>query len=190
MWHFIELVHHMKEPFPIAGLLSCSSFFPISCKISTFTGCSLLLLFSHSVMCDFLQPHGLWHARLPCPSPSPRVCWTPLSWWCRPAISYSIITFSSSLQSSPASGSFPVSQLSASGGPTIGASALLRNIQGWFPLGFMWPDPLAGQGALKSLLQCHSSKASILWCSAFFMVQLSHLYMTVGKTIALTIQIL
>ena len=91
-------------------------------------------------------------------------------------------------------GSFPMSQLLASGGQTIGASApasvVPMNIQGWiFHISFRidWLDLLAVQGTLKSLLQHHSSKASILWCSAYFMVQLSHTYMTTGKTIALTI---
>ena len=83
-----------------------------------------------------------------------------------------------------------MSQFFPSGGQTIGVSAsasvLPMNIQGWFPLGFGWFDLLAVQGTLKSLLQHHSSKASILHCSAFFIVQLSHPYMTTGKTIALT----
>ena len=97
--------------------------------------------FSCSVMSDSLQPNGLQHARLPCPSPTPRVhpnpC--PLSWWCHPTISSSVIPFSSSPQSFPASGSFQMSQLFASGGQSIGASAsasaLPVNIWGWFPLG-------------------------------------------------------
>ena len=92
----------------------------------------------------------------------------------------------------PVSGSFPVSQFFASGGQSFGASAsasvLPMNIQDWFPLG--WTDWifLQVQGTLKSLLQQHSSKASILWCSAFFIVQLSHPYMTTGKIIPLTRQ--
>ena len=96
--------------------------------------------FSHSVVTDSLWPHGLQHARLPCPSPTPRVhpniC--PLSWWCHPTISSSVIPFSTCLQSFPASGSFPMSQLFASGGQSVGASAsasvLPMNIQDWFPL--------------------------------------------------------
>ena len=110
-----------------------------------------------------------------------------LSQWCYPTISSSVIPFSSCLQSFPASGSFPVSQFFILGGQSIGVSAsasvLSMNIQDWFPLGL---DLLAVQGILKSLLQNHSSKASILQCSAFFIVQVSHLYMTTGKTIALT----
>ena len=138
-------------------------------------------------MSDSLQPHGLQHTRPPCPSPTPRVysnsC--PLSRWCHPTISSPVVPFSSLLQSFPASGSYEMSQLFASCGQSIGvtasASVLPMNIQGWFPLG-NWLDLLADQGTLKSLLQHHSSKASILWCSAFFIVQLSHSYMTTGKT--------
>ena len=89
----------------------------------------------------------------------------------------------------PASRSFPMSQLSASGGQSIGASAsvLPMNIQGCSS-GMDWLDLLAVQGTLKSLLQHHNSKASVLRCSVFFMVELSHLYMTTGKAIALTVQ--
>ena len=92
-------------------------------------------------MFDSLWPHGLQHARLPCPSLSPRACSSscPLNQWCIPTISSSVIPSSSCLQSFPASGSFPMSHLSASGGPSIGASAsatvLPMNIQGRFPLG-------------------------------------------------------
>ena len=108
-----------------------------------------------------------------------------------PTISSSVALFSFYLQSFPASGSFQVSQLFASGGQSIGASAsasvLPMNTQGWFPLGLTGWISLQFQGTLKSLLQHQSSKASIPWLSAFFMVQLPHLYMTTGKTIALTI---
>ena len=105
----------------------------------TFYYYPLLLLFSRSVMADSLQPHGLQHARVPCPSPSPGVysnsC--PLSQWCHPTISSSVIPFSSCPQSFPASRSFPISQHFASGGQSIGASAsasvLPVNIQGWSP---------------------------------------------------------
>ena len=96
--------------------------------------------FSCSVVSDSWQHHGLQHARLPCPSPTPRAysdsC--PLSWWCHPTISSSVISFSSCLQSFPASGSFSMSQFLASGGQSIGvsASALVLPIQGWFPLGW------------------------------------------------------
>ena len=97
-------------------------------------------MFSHPVMSDCSWPHGLQHARLPCPSPTPRVYSNsyPLSRWCHPTISSSVVPFSSCLQSFPASGSFPVSQLFASGGQSVGVSAsgpvLLKSIQGWFSL--------------------------------------------------------
>ena len=120
--------------------------------------------FSRSVMSDSLRPHGLSHARPPCPSPTPGVhsdsC--PLSQWCHPTISSSVVPFSSCPQSFPASGSFPVSQFFAWGGQSIGvsasASALLMSTQNWSPLG--WTGWISLQS--KSLLQHHSSKASIL----------------------------
>ena len=104
----------------------------------------LLLLFSHSVMSESLWPHGLQHTRLPRPSQSPRVfldsC--PLNQRCHPAISSSVIPFSSQLQSFSASGSCQVTQFFTSSGQNIGASAsasVLRvNIQGWFPLDQGW----------------------------------------------------
>jgi len=98
--------------------------------------------FSCSVVSDSLQPHGLQHARLPCSSLTPRACSNlcPLSQWCHPNISSSVIPFSSCLQSFPASGSFPMSQFFTSGGQSIGASAsasvLPVKIQDWFLLGF------------------------------------------------------
>ena len=100
-----------------------------------------LLFFSLLVMSDVLQPHGLQHTRLPCSSLSPKVCSDscPLSWWCHPIISSSVVPFSSYLQSFPASGSFPISPLFVSGGQSIAASAsalvLPMYIQGWFFLG-------------------------------------------------------
>ena len=147
------------------------------------------LLFRHSVVSSSLWPHGLQHSRLPCPSPSPGVCSnsSSLSWWCHPTISSSVAPFSSCPQSFPASVSFPVSWLFTSGGQSIGASAsasvLPMNIQDWFPLGWTGWISLQSKG-LSSLLQHHSWRASILWHSAFFTVQLSHPYMTTGKTIA------
>ena len=113
----------------------------------------------------------------------------PSSWWCHPTMSSSVVPFSSHLQSFPASGSFQMSQFFASDGQRIGASAsasvLPVNIQDWFPLGLTGWISLQSK-RLWSLLQHHSSKASILHHSAFFIVQLSHLYMTTGKTLALT----
>ena len=109
--------------------------------------------------------------------------------------SHPVIPFSSCLQSLPASRSFQMSQFFPSGSQSFGASAstsvLPMNIQGLFPSGLIffktdWLDILAVQETLKSLLQHHSSKASILQRSVFFIVQLSHPYMTTGKTIALT----
>ena len=101
-----------------------------------------LVFFSHSVMSDSLQPHGLQHARPPCPSPTPRACSNscPSSPWCHPTISSSVVHFSSCPQSFPALGAFPMSQPFASSGQSIGASAsasiLPVNIQGWFLLGW------------------------------------------------------
>ena len=120
--------------------------------------CKLLswLLLSCSVMSDFLQPHGLQHARLPCPV-SPRVCpdSCPLIRWCHPTISSSLVPFSSCLQSFPASGSFQMSQFFIPGGQSIGisasASVLLMNIQDWFPLG--WTGWISLQSSL--ILGCH-----------------------------------
>ena len=111
-----------------------------------------MLLFSHSVVSESLWPHGPQHTRLPCPPPYPGVCSNscPLSQWCHPTISSSFVPFSSCLQSLPASGSFPVSQLFASGNQSIGASAsasvLPMNIQGWFPLGLTGLISLQSKG--------------------------------------------
>ena len=97
---------------------------------------------SHSALSDSLRPHRLQHASLPCPSPTPRVCSNsrPTCWWCHPTISSSVVPFSSCLQSFPASGSFPMSQLFAWARQSIGASSLASvlsmNIQNLFPLGW------------------------------------------------------
>ena len=117
----------------------------------------------------------------------------PLSQWCHPAISSSVVPFSSYPQSLPASESFPMSQLFTWGGQSIGVSALAsispsKEHPGLLSFRMDWIDLLVVQGTLKSLLQHHSSKASVLWHSAFFTVQLSHLYMITGKTIASTRQ--
>ena len=108
--------------------------------------------FSCSVVSDSLWPRGLQHARLPCPSSTPRACSNSClsSQWCRPTISSSVIPFSSCRQSFPASGYFPVSQFFTSGGPSIGASAsasvLPVNIQDWFPLGLTGLISLQSKG--------------------------------------------
>ena len=145
--------------------------------------------FSHSVVPNSLRPHEPQHTRPPRPSPAPGVhpnpC--PLSRWCHPTISSSVVPFSSCPQSFPASGSFQMSQYFPSGGQSIGVSAsalvLPMSIQDWYALGMDWWDLLAVQGTLKRLLQHHSSKASILRCLAFFIVQLSHPYMTICQQI-------
>ena len=147
--------------------------------------------FIHSVVSDCLQSHGPQHTRPLCSSPAPRVhpnpC--PSSWWCPPAISSSVfpLLFLPSI--------FPSIRVFSN------ESALRIRWPKYWSLSFIspanehpglisfrmdWLDLLAVQGTLLSLLQHHSSKASILLCSAFFMIQLSHPYMTTGKTIALT----
>ena len=142
-------------------------------------------------MSDSLRPHELQHARPPCPSPTPGVHSDshPSSQWCHPAISSSVIPFSF-LQSFPASGFFPMSEFFSSGGQSVGSFSFSlspsKEYSGLISFRRDWLDLLAVQEPLKSLLQHHSSKASILWFSAFFIVQLSHPYMTIGKTIALT----
>ena len=147
--------------------------------------------FSCSVMSDSLQPHGLQHTRVPCQSPTSGACSNSYhsSRWCHPTISSSVVPFFSCLQSFPASGSFPISQFFAWRGQSTGFCFSIspsNDYSGLISFRIDWLDLLAVQGTLKSLLQHHSSKASILWHSAFFMVQLSHPYMTNGKTIALT----
>ena len=143
-------------------------------------------------MSDSLWTHGLQYARSPCPSPSPgaRSNSCPLSWWCHQTISSSVVPFSSCLQSFPASGSFQMSQLFASGGQSIGVSALnispSNEYSGLISFRLDWLDLLAVQGTLKSLLQHLNSKASIIQCSALLIVQLSHPYMNTGKNIPLT----
>ena len=142
--------------------------------------------------CPTLWPHESQHARPPCPSPTPGVhsnsC--PSSQWCHPAISSFVIPFSSCSQSLPASVFSNESTLRMRWPKAILEFQLQHQSfhEHPGPISFRmdWLDLLAVQGTLKSLLQHHSSKASILWCLAFFIVQLSHLYMTTVKTIALT----
>ena len=129
--------------------------------------------FSHSVMSDSLQPHGLQHSGLSCPSPTPGVYsnWCPLSWWCHPAISSSVVPFSSCPQSLPASGSIPMNQLFAWGGQSIGVSAsasvLPVNTQDWSPL--RWTDWVSLQS--KGLSRVFSN--TIVQKHQFFGAQLS-----------------
>ena len=139
--------------------------------------CSLffILLFSCSVVSDSLRPHGLQHARPPCPSLSPRVCSNscPLSRWCHPTISSSIIPFDSCLQSFPASGPFPMSQLFLSGdqsiGPSASASVLPNNIQGWFPLGLTGFISLQSQGLSRVFSSTTVQKHQFSSTQPFFM---------------------
>ena len=129
-----------------------------------------MLLFSHLVMSDSLWSHKLQHTRPACSSLSPRVCSNScsLSPWCHPAFSSSVPPFSSCPQSFPASGSFKVSQLFASGGQIIGASVLASvlpmNIQGWFPLGCTNLISLLSKGLSRVFLapQFQSIKSSVL----------------------------
>ena len=144
---------------------------------------------SCSVMSNSLQPHGLQMPGFPVHHQLLELAKTHVHWVGDATISSSVIPFSSCLQYDWTSGSFQMSQLFASGGQNIGVSAstwvLPMNTQDWFPLGWTGWISLQSKG-LRSLLQHHSSKASILRCSAFFIFQLSHPYMIPGKTIALT----
>ena len=149
--------------------------------------------FSRSVVSNSLRPHESQHARPPCPSPTPGVHSDsrPSSQGCHPAISSSVIHFSSCPQSLPAS-VFPNESTLHMRWPKYWSFSfsisLSKEHPGLISFRMEWLDLLAVQGTLKSLLQHHSSKASIPQCSAFFTVQLSHPYMTTGKTIALTRQ--
>ena len=164
--------------------LLCSSCF-------SFPSQSFPVQFSRSVMSDSLQPHEPQHARPPCPSPTPGVHWDscPSSHWCHPAISscrpflllppippsIRVLCNESTLRMRwPKYWRFSFTIIPS------------KEIPGLISFRMDWLNLLAVQGTLKSLLQHHSSKASILWCSAFFTVQLSYPYMTTGKTIALT----
>ena len=137
-------------------------------------------------MYNSLRPHGLQHTRLLCPLPPPRACSNscPLSQWCHPTISSSVVSFSSCLRFSLVSGSFLMKRypkyqsFSFSISPSNEYSGLISFRIDWLGL--------AIHETLESPLQHHSLKASVLQCSTFFMVQLLHPYMTTGKTIALT----
>ena len=131
----------------------------------------MLLLFSCSALSNSLRPHGLQHTRLPCPSPSPGACSNlfPLSWWCHPTISSSVIPFSYCLQSFSVSGSFPMSWLFTSGGQSIGASSsasvLPMNIQDWFPL------RLTGWISFQSKGLSRVFSSTTVWKHQFFNAQ-------------------
>ena len=193
-WHWQRVVRFrpylwglavsLSVPSPPAGTHNSSGFIYISHHV---TSDIRSVQFSRSVMSSSLRPHGLQHVRPCCLSPPPRVysnsC--PLSWWCHPTISSSVIPFSSCLQSFPSSGSFPMSQLFTSGGQSIGVSAAASvvpvNIQDWSPLGWTGWISLQFKGLSRVFFNTAVKKASILQHSAFFMVQLSHPYMTAGK---------
>ena len=152
----------------------------------------LSVQFSCSVRSNSLWPHGLQHARLPCPSATPRACShsCSLSQWCHPTISSSVVPFACCLQSFPSSGSFQMSQFFASGGQSIGVSAsasiLTMNIQEWFPLG--WTGWISSQSKGLSRVFSNTTVQNISSLTLeLFMVQLSHPYMTTGKTLTLTI---
>ena len=154
--------------------------------------CDVMLVFSHSVVSDSLRPHGLQHARLPCPLPSPGACTNscPLNQWCHPTVLSSVVPFPSFPQSFPASGSFLMNQLFASGGQSSGASVsasvLPMTIQELFSWGLTDLTSLLSKGHLRVFFSTAIWKHQILQCSAFFIVQLLHPYMTIEKIIALT----
>ena len=136
--------------------------------------------------------HGLQHARLPYSS-TPRTCSNlrPLSWWCHPTISSSVIPFSSDLLSFPASASFPMSQFFASGGQSIGVSAsasvLPMNIQDWFPLELTGLITLQSKGLSRVFSNTTVPKHQFFCIQPSLWSQRSHPYMTTGKTMALTL---
>ena len=138
---FIVAVPQMSGPYFLTTRTPQRSLSHKSVKLGCPISAVVFIQFSCSVMSDSLRPHGMQHTRLPCPSPTPAACSNscPLSQWCHPTISSSVIPFSSCLKSFPASGSFPMSQFFASGGQSTGASVsasvLPMSIQDWFPLG-------------------------------------------------------
>ena len=138
--------------------------------------------FSCSVVSDSLWSHGLQHPSLPCPSPIPEACSNScsLSQWCHPTISSSVIHFSACLQSFPASGSFLMSQLFAFRWPEYWSFSFSispsNECSGLISFRIDWFDLLAARGTLRSLLQHHSLKVSILWCSAFFSSTLTSIH--------------
>ena len=139
--------------------------------ISCFLVVYVSVQFSHSVVSNSLWPHGLQHSRPPCPSPTPGVYSNsyPLSRWCHPPISSSVVPFSSHLQSSPSSGSFQMRQFFTSGGQSIGVSAsasvLPVNIQDWFPLGLTSLISLLSKGLSRVF------SSTTIWKHQFFTTQ-------------------
>ena len=152
----------------------------------------LLLLFSHQVVSNSWNPMDCSTPGFPVlhhPEVCPSSC--PLSRWCHPTISSSVILFSYCLQSHPASGSFPMSQLFASGGQSIGTSAsvsvLPMNTQGWFPLRLTGLISLLSKGLSRVFSSITVGKHQFFSAQLSVIVQLSYPYMTTGKTIVLTI---
>ena len=169
------LVFSSSGSFPPCSSFSSSSHSCFSFFVSHNHYCLFpLLLFSRSVMSDSFQPHGLQHARLLCPSLSPGVCSDscPLSQWCHPTISSScpLLLLPSVLPNIKIFSSASTLHIRWPEYWSFSFSISPSNSQCWFPLGLTGLISLQSQGALKSLLQHHSSKAPILQCSAFFMV--------------------
>ena len=137
----------------------------------------LSVQFSRSLVSDCLRPHGLQHAMFPCPSPMPGAFSNSCSssWWCHPILCHPLLLLPSIF---PSIRVFYMIQFFTSGDQSLRASpsVLPVTIQNWFPLHLTGLTSLQSKETLKSLLQHHSLKASILWCSAFFMVQLWHPY--------------
>ena len=141
-----------------------------------------IVQFSCSVVSDSLRFHGLQHARPPCPSPTPRVysnsC--PLSWWCHPTISASVVLFSSHLQSFPASRAFLMSQFFPSGGQSIAASAstsvLPMNTQDWFPLGWAGWITLQSKGLSRVFSNTTGQKHQFFFCAQLSSQSNSHIH--------------
>jgi len=156
------------------------------CWVKHISTLSEFFQFSRSVVSSSLQPHGLQHARPPCPSPTPKACSDscPSRRWCHLTISSSFVPVSSHLQSFPASGSLKMSQFFASRGQSIGVSASASvfpmNIQDWFPLGWTSWISLQSKGISRMFSNTTVQKHQ------FFGPQLSHPYMTNGKTVALS----
>ena len=160
-------------------------------SVETSCGQSSSAQFSRSVMSNSLQPRGLQHARPPCPSPTPGVYSNScaLNRWCHPTISSSVVPFSPCPQSFPASRYFQMSQFFTSGGQNIGVSAWtsvpLVNIQDWSPLG--WTSWISLQSKGLSRVFSNTTIQRHQFFCAQLIVQLSHPYMTTGKTVTLTI---
>ena len=173
---------------------SCHLFLYYEFPYQTFIRCQILcsVQFSRSVVSDSLRPHESQHTRPPCPSPIPGVHSDshPSSQWCHPAISSSVVPFSSCPQSLPASESFPMSQLFAWSGQSTGVSALAsflpKKSPGWSPS--EWTGWISLQSKKLSRVFSNTTVQKRQFFGAqLSSVQLSHSYMTTGKTIALTI---